>query len=426
MTQQKYRSLAHSEAMSWSLFCVLCGLALLVFGCASGTTRKSQSVKSAKNVESSARELSSRNQSLLAIFSAEIESAADQVIQQSASAGARRQALEWKAEAIPVLQTSLLREDPVSAILDTWTYIFQMSAYMEQPAVKQDFAGSYPVVEATFKRMDAEMRQLVQIAAPKANIDAMRQSLLSWAQEHPLQASLAGRQSFDPERISKLKESDLGAMGSIKALGESLGDLTARLDAYNAYLPKQARWQAELLLNDFARRPEFGAAMSNAKTLSDSLAKTSTAMEHMPELVGETRAGLMADVDGQRLAAQAFLSEERAQVFNALKQQRVALTADISRERQAALAGVGAESQKVLAVLHDERMAAESDLRAAGEKALQDFDDRARVLTNRFFFLAFALILVTLVLASLVAWLLLRRFAGARPDRGQTLYDRAA
>src|SRR5207344_3328133 len=138
-------------------------------------------------------------------------------------------------------------------------------------------------------------------------------------QEHHLQASLAGRQSFDPERISKLKESDLGTMGSIKALGESLGDLTARLDAYNAYLPKQARWQAELLLNDFARRPEFGAAMSNAKTLTDALAKTSNTMERMPELVGQTRAGVMADVDGQRLAVQAFVREERLQAFDAVR-----------------------------------------------------------------------------------------------------------
>jgi hypothetical protein len=363
---------------------------------------------------------------LLAVFSAEIETAADHIILQSPSPGSRRQALEWKAEAIPVLQTSLLRDDPVSAVLDTWTYVLQMTAYMEQPAMKQGFAGSYPVVDATLKRMDAEMRQLVQTAAPNANIDAMRQSLASWAQAHPLQSSLAGRQSFDPERIRMLGASDLGTMATIKGLGESLGDLTARLDAYNAYLPKQARWQAELLLSDLARRPEFGAAMANAKTLSDALAKTSNTMEHMPDLVGQTRAGVMADVDGQRLAAQAFVREERIQAFNALRQERIAIAADISRERQAAIAGVGAESQKVLGILHDERMGAESDLRAAGEKALQDFDDRARVLTNRFFLFAVGLMLLTLVLCSLVVWLLLRRFAGALPARAEALHDRAA
>jgi hypothetical protein len=102
------------------------------------------------------------------------------------------------------------------------------------------------------------------------------------------------------------------------------------------------------------------------------------------------------------------------------------LVAGVSRERVAALAGVGAESQKMLAALHDERLAAESDLRAAGQKTLQDFEDRARVLTNRLFLFALGLMLLTLLLCSLVAWLLLRRFAAARPDRGQTLYDRAA
>ena len=49
---------------------VLLGLMLLVLGCASGTTKKSSSLKSAKNVKSSVAELSSRNQSLLGLYSA--------------------------------------------------------------------------------------------------------------------------------------------------------------------------------------------------------------------------------------------------------------------------------------------------------------------------------------------------------------------
>jgi len=429
MARQEHRNLSHAgAAMSWYLLCicVLCGLMLPVGGCASGTTRKTSSVKSAKSVESSALELSSRNHSLLALYSAEIETAADQIILESPSAGARRQALEWKAEAIPVLQTSLLNDDPVSASLDTWAFIFQMMAYMEQPAVKQTFADSFPVVQATLKQMDAEMQQLVKVAAPSANVEALRQRFVSWAQAHPIQGSLAGRQSFGPERIRELGESDLGTMASIKALGESLDDLTARLDAYNAYLPKQARWQAELLLSDITRNPEFDRAMTNAAVLSDALAKTSSSMEHMPELVGQTRAGVMADVEGQRLAAQAFLREEREQVFDALRQERIALAANISRERQAAIAGISTEAQKVLAILHDERIAATSDLRTAGEKTLQDFDGRARVLTNRLFLFALGLMLLTMVLLSIVAWLFLRRFAAVRPARDQRLHDRAA
>jgi len=427
MNRQEHRSLS-TRAMNVCLFCgcVLCGLMLLVCGCSSGATRRTSSVKSAKNVESSALEFNSRNRSLLATYSAEIETAADQIILQSPSAGARRQALEWKANAIPVLQTSLLNDDPVSASLDTWAFVFQMMAYMEQPAVQQSFAGSYPVVEATLKQMDDQMQQLIRVAAPGANVAALRQRFVSWAQAHPVRGSLAGRQSFDPDRIRALGESDLGTMASIKALGEGLGDITARLDSYNAYLPKQARWQAELLLSDITRGPEFGRAMTNAAVLSDALAKTSSTMEHMPELVGQTRAGVNADVEAQRLAAQAFLREEREQAFNTLRQERIALTTDISRERQAAIAGTGAEAKKVLDSLHDERMAATSDLRSAGEKTLQDFDNRARSLTNRLFLFALGLMLLTIALSSFVAWLLLRRFARARPTQVHMLHDRAA
>ena len=428
MPGQEHRNLSRAGAMSWYLLCssVLCGLMLLLCGCPSGATRRTSSVKSAKNVESSALEFNSRNRSLLAVYSAEIETAADQIILQSSSSRARRQALEWKADAIPALQTSLLNDDPVSASLDAWVFIFQMMAYMQQPAVKESFAGSYPVVEATLKHMDGEMQQLIQVAAPSANISALRQRFVAWAQAHPLQGSLAGRQSFDPERIRALGESDLGAMASIKALREGLGDLTARLDSYNAYLPKQTRWQAELLLSDIARNPEFGTAMANAAVLSDALAKTSSSMEQMPELVGQTRAGVTADVERQRLAAQAFLREEREQAFNTLKQERIALTSDISRERQAAIAGISAEVQKMLESLHDERLAATSDLSAASEKTLQDFDSRARALTNRLFLFALGLMLLTIVLLSIVGWLLLRRFTAARPVRDQMLHDRAA
>jgi hypothetical protein len=94
-------------------------LTLFFYGCASRTTRKTSSINHAKNVEISAAELSSRNQSLLALFSSEIEGAADKIILESPSPVARREALVWKAEAIPVLQTSLLNPDPVAAVVDT-------------------------------------------------------------------------------------------------------------------------------------------------------------------------------------------------------------------------------------------------------------------------------------------------------------------
>jgi hypothetical protein len=426
MLRKDYHTKKPTEAGRQRLSCVLFGLMLLVLGCASGSTKKTSSIKSAKNVQASVAELSSRNQSLLGLYSAEIEAGADRIILESHSPDARRQALVWKAEAIPVLQTTLLNTDPVAAVVDTWAFLFQMKTYMERPSVKQGFGEFDFVVAETLKNMDAEMERLIQVAAPSANVADLRQRVGAWAEAHPIQAGLTGRQSADPDMIRKVGESDLGAMASLKALGESLGDLTARLDSYNVYLPKQARWQAELLLRDIARDPQVDAAMSNLVVLSNALAKTSSSMERMPEVIGQVREDVRSDVESQRLAAQAFLRDERLQTLDAVRQERIATIAAMHNERLAATTDFRGERQAVLGALHNEETAVANDINATSEKALKELDSRGRSLIDHFFLRALELVLLTLLLCSLVAWILLRRFIPKRPNRGERLYDRAA
>jgi hypothetical protein len=380
-------------------------------------TRKTSSLKSTKNVQSSPPELSSRNQSLLALYSAEIEVAADRIILESSSPAAQRQALIWKAEAIPVMQTSLLNADPVAAVLDTWVFIFQMTAYMERPALKQKLGESYPVVAETLRNMDAEMEQLVRLGAPAANVADLRQRVGAWAEAHPIQSSLLGRQSVGPDVIRKVGESDLGMTTSIKTLAEGLGDLTARLDSYNVYLPKQARWQAELLLTDFTHDPQISAALSNLAALSASVAKASDNIDQMPGLVDQTRKSFKADVDGERLSAQAFLQEELLRTLYTLQQERIATVAAMHGERLATTAELSEQRRATLEALRVQEIAVMNEFEAMSKRAIQDLDTRGRGLINLFFLRALELMLLMLVLCSLLAWVLLRRFIPAPRSR---------
>lgn len=406
--------------------CVLIGLMAILSGCGSGPTRKTALIKSSKHVETSAAELSARNQSRLGLYSSEIENSADKIILQSPSAVTRRQALQWKAEAIPVLQTALLNTDPVAATLDAWAFILQMKAYMEQQVVKQGWGESYPVVTETLDRMEADMEQLIREAAPSANLAAVRQRVSSWAEAHPIQAGLSSRTSADAVLIRYAEQGDLGTRASIRAAEESIGDLTARLDSYNAYLPKQARWQAELLLSDLSGYPEISSATSALAVLSRAVDRTTGSMEHMPELVGQAHQAVLADVDGQRLGLQDFLREERVQAMGSLDQERIATMTNMRGERLAATADLRAERQIVLDALHKEQVAVMNELHAASETALKEFDTKARGLIDHFFLRALELLLLTLVLCSLLAWFLLRRIIGRRGDRGERSYDRAA
>jgi len=408
------------------LIFVLLFLALLANGCASGPTRKASSVKSAKTVKSSAAELTSRNQSLLSLYSAEVEAAADKIISESPSAAARRQALLWKAEAIPVMQSSLLNTDPVAAALDTWAFIFQMATYMDRPAVRQQLGEFHSVVVATTKNMDAEMERLILTSAPSANVADLRRKAKTWADEHPIQASLAGRQSQDPDLIRMADQGDLGSMASVRALAENLGDIAARLNSYNSYAPKQARWQAELLLGDLANDPQAGKAMSDLGTVSNALASTSNSIGRIPEVVDQTRAAFGQSVEGERLAVQDFLRSERLEALATLDQERLATLAAIRNERLAATVDLRAERVAVLDALRSDEETLMNDVNSTTERTIQETDTRARSLIDHFFLRAFELVMLTVITCALAAWILLRRFVPRQGVRGDKLYDRAA
>lgn len=388
-----------------------------MLGCLSGgTTRRTSSAKSAKNLEASPTELNSRNQSLLGIYSAEIESAADKIMMESSSTAVQREALAWKAEAIPVLQASLLNPDPVAAVLDTWVFIFQMGDYLNRSTLKQEQGGVHPIVTSTLTEMDAQMEQLVRAAAPAANIDDLRHRAETFATAHPIRAGLAGRQSVDPEVVRAVGESDLRMGAVLQSVDERLGDLSARLDAYNIYLPKQARWQAELWLGDVARNPQIDAATRNAANLSDALAKTSNNIDRLPEFMSQARQAVNSDVEGQRMAAQDFVHDERVQTLDALQQERVAAVAALDKERLAATEDFRGERKQIFEDLRNHEILVMQDFDATVAKAMQEFDTKNRRLIDHLFLRAVELVLLTVALCFLAAWLLLGRVM-SRPSR---------
>jgi hypothetical protein len=394
---------------------------VLFFGCASRGTRKTASLSHAKNVEASAEEIGARNQSLLAIYSSEIENAADRIIRESPSPQAHREALVWKTEAIPVLQASLLNTDPLVAVVDTWAFIVQMQEYMQRPATASRLGDFQGVPVDTTRHMEAEMEKLVITAAPSADIDHLRGRIEAWAAAHPMQGGLSGRTSLDADLIRRTYKQDLGALATLKALQENLGDITARLDSYNAYLPKQARWQAELLVTDFSRNPKLTAAASDFTVLSHAMSTASNNLDQMPKMAARAREVALSDVDHQRVAAQDFLAQQREKAFDDLAQQRIAAIADLRGERLAATADLRGEREIVLNTLHQEEVRMMSDLHTLSQDTLNDLDRKSRRLVDHIFWRAFELVIAAVLLSFLAAWILLRRFSPRRelPERNQ-------
>jgi hypothetical protein len=290
---------------------------------------------------------------------------------------------------------------------------------MEQPAIKDGLGPFSQVPPEALRTMESEMEQLVRSAAPSADIEDIRRRVRTWASEHPIQAGLSGRKSADSDLIHSTYEGDLGALSSLRALQEGLGDIAARLDSYNSYLPKQARWQAELLANDLSRDPALGMAASNFAILAKAAQQTAGNLDRIPQMAGKARQLAIADVEQQRQAAQFFLTGERERLADEMTQQRIDAFADLRGERLAATADLRAERQIVIDAVHAEEVGAMSDLREFSQQTLNDFDRRSSRLADHFFWRGVELVLLTLALSFTGAWILLQRFSSRTGIKGK-------
>jgi len=125
----------------------------------------------------------------------------------------------------------------------------------------------------------------------------------------------------------------------------------------------------------------------------------------------------MADVDGERLSAQAFLREEILRTLYPLQQERIATMDAVHGERLATTAEIREERRAAMEVLRNQEIAVMKEFEEISKRAIQDIDTKERGLINYFFLRALELMLLTLVLCSLLAWVLLRRFVSAPLSR---------
>jgi hypothetical protein len=201
-------------------------------------------------IEVSAEELRIQIRALAAPFSGILEEAADQVIAWSDEPRVKEDALRFKINAIPAMQTALFQRDPLAALYDTWAFIWQMRAFWDG-----GFGGQAQPAEALRAGHEAtdRMEQYLEHVAAHAieGDDAMaatRRAVQDWARENPMTRGFRSRPSATVDLAHFMGESNQGLLRTAAALRENVDDLTSRIDVYVAFLPKQARWQTELLL----------------------------------------------------------------------------------------------------------------------------------------------------------------------------------
>lgn len=332
-------------------------LVLAVVGCQVAAPRQGieNAVHAPEDVAVSQQQVRLRLRALIEPLSGAIVASADRIMVGTTDRAVRREALVWKLEAVPALREALFRPNPFVAAMDTWVLTIQMGTYFESGPGRAALGDAAPAAVTTCQALSAEIERIAASMTKSGDVSDVREFAQKWAGEHPIQHSIASREST----LSRVTERELQeTFTTVEIAGNvvvTLDDLSRRMDIFSAQLLDQARWQAEVFAMDQAAMLGVDRVMPLAENAARSADRAVAVLDRMsPALedlvaVATQAPGLMTAelsrmtdfVHEQREAALKQLAEERVAAVRdlggAAKAERVALVADIERISQEAV-----------------------------------------------------------------------------------------
>lgn len=311
-------------------------LAALCGGCASLEPRRSALTAHVGSSDMSVAEMRTRVRDLARRFSGLIEALADDLAVRSGSPHVTAAMLRFKANAVPAVQSSLFQSDPVAALIDTWALLAQLEDALPRTAVGASpelLAHAHDSLAAMESDLEAEWLEVTG----REDATQTRAKVHAWAAANPLTGPLVTRVSTTDLLASLTNVPGGGLRSTAAGLVEDTHDLTARVDLYATSLPRQARWQAELVATDALQAPTIQSALAELGRTVDLLDRVGTMAANSPALIERERRAAMDALHTERLSLQEFLTGERQVVL-----------ADVDRERQAVVDALHSERVETL------------------------------------------------------------------------------
>jgi hypothetical protein len=265
------------------------------------------------------------------------------------------------------MQHALFRPDPLAALLDGWFLVAQMHFYFEEHApddLPQNFAE---IALRMLDTMEADIKDIVIRAGSEASYETGRQLVYDAAHRYQLKPSFASRKGSSIVLSEFTARAGSGALKSIGSLTETIDDLIARFDLNAEYLPKQARWQAQLMMIDegFGTIGPSLEHLAYLEVVAGQIDRLTPIVEALPDLVAEERVAVLDALDAELSRILSFIDQQRT----------ILMHEDVRDERQVVLIAIREERIAVLEAIADERRIVLDAIREERVVTFQDLDD---------------------------------------------------
>ena len=323
--------------------------ALLI--CAAGCLPKAKpaTVTTPAGQELNARELRVRLYELTTQLGGILETAADRIAEETEDRQVRRNALVFKATAIPTLQRSAFHSDSFLSAAEVWLLSVQLRHWISDGEGREQFGDQQWIAVEAAERMQRQVEAFVESAGGNTDGEAGRQ-IEKFARQHPIEGAIGARGTAITPLVRYMRKGKMSAFASVGSMVDSIDDLSDRLAIYGELLPKQARWQAEILLQEQGfDQIEVDAVLADLERIGNSAEQLQTFLDEIPVMIDERIEATIPtletaiatfDFDPLKVQADELISKHLETALEAVTRERVAAMEAIGQEREIVMADV--------------------------------------------------------------------------------------
>ncbi len=340
-----------------------------------------------------------------------VEEAADRIIRDTSDPVVRRGALRWKIENTTTLLSALLRNDPALALADAWGYVIQEQTLLRRPEAAEVYGKFADRAVEALEVVQNDFRAFAGSVQEDLNGAAFEASIRKWADANPIEGALFRRPSMDSEFAEVLAKATGkgGAFAALGSLEETTTDVMTRMDIYTMYLPRLARWEAELALDDVTGGIDAQTLAANFERITKAADRLATVAEDVPALVERERAAALEALRAERIATMKDLRGERGVILDAVSHERIAALQEIEAIAQRLLDRSG---ETIHGATRKELEALVAEVEAMRKRIVDDVGTTLNQVVDHAFVKALQLLLIAVVLGAVGAVLYARFLRG--------------
>ncbi|RTR38543.1 chemotaxis protein [Shewanella canadensis] len=284
---------------------------------------------------------------------ASFEDAGEQVIYLKSNA------LMWKIYSEQALQRTIFQTSPIAAMVDTWAFTAQMTAFYEAGAGQSLFGSQQSRAIESSRELQSEFESTVKGFLKSEEFNKNRDFIEQYVVDNPLTEMTFSRKSAFNDWLKFREINEFEAVTTFGSVPEVMSDISDRMAMISEQMPKILGWKAELYaLHSNINAEEIQKTLNHISVTS---AKFQELMAQSPEMMQTLAVDMrrelspllqqLSDSTDSKLAQ---LSTERQALELMVKSERMALEDMVARERVAAAANLDELSKHTVEIVFQE------------------------------------------------------------------------